>query len=217
MKRMITVVAFIAAMLLVVSNVVLADSATKADSSSVQREQQIKGGIQALLSFVSKYEPSDTGMVPDSVSAPVHKTWADVMDRTLNMFSAAISEIVGTVEKAAPAVWRIVIRQQYAKAAGGLAIPLIFMLFIIFYYRFMKKRWTQRADKEVEEMINSSDEGWAWGWRVFWAKCVPLFSAVIAGGFLIDAIQKAVLYCFNPYYYAIRDILVLLLGKTYGM
>lgn len=216
MKRMTAVLAFIT-LLLFSSSVVWAQKNASADSISQQREQEIKSGLQAMASYVLKYTPPDTLHPADSTSASAHKTWANVLDKALDMFSSTISEIAGTVEKAAPAIWKIMVRQQYAKAAGELIVPMGILIFIVFIYFYMKKKWTPAVDNTVDEMIASSDHGWAWGWRIFCTKFLPLLGGIITGGFLIDAIQKAVLLGLNPYYYAIRDILVLLLGKTYGM
>lgn len=209
--------------ILLLASVGYAQGQSKPDSTAAVREQQIKAGIDALIAFVgTSVATTDSASATDSTAAQ-HKTWGGVLEKSLDMFSGAISKIASLIEQAAPHVWAIMVRQQYAKAAGEVAIPFGFLLFVTFYYRFLKKKWTPDTDKQFDTMVNngyapsSSDSGYGWGWRVFFGKFLPLVGWSVSGGFLISAIQNAVLYTFNPYYYAIRDILVLLLGSSRGM
>ena len=211
MKRL---MAFIAINLLLYCSL-FAQATEKVDSAKVVRDAQIKDGINALVSYVSKYGmPSDSAR--DSLVTSGHKTWADVLDKSINMFSSAVKEIAQTIEQAAPVVFGIMVRQQYAKAIAAVIVPLGFLIFVIFFYRFVNKKWQPASDEAVEEKIDS-DLGSAWFWRIAITKFLPLVGGIFAGGFLISGIQEAMLYGMNPYYYAIRDILTLLLGSSHGM
>lgn len=204
-----------------------AQTATQADSAARAQqqasEQQTIAAINALIGYVGKYAtPADSAAQAKDTTGNKHATWGGIFDKALGMFSGAISKIAETLEQAAPYVWKIMVLQQYAKAAGGIAIPLGFLLFLFFYHHYINKWWTGKADETFDEMSSDSSSyskstGQGWGFRVFFCRFIPLVGGLFVGGFLISAIQNAVLYTMNPYYYAIRDMIVLLLGTSHGM
>lgn len=200
-------------MIIALSCSVFAQTAEKPDSAKITRDNQIKESLVALGAYVSKYNVDSTET--DSSSVAGHKSWGDVANKALDMLSGAVSEIVGTLEKAAPYVMTIMVRQQYAKAVAEVIAPLGFLIFVFVYSWYANKKWKPADDERVEDMFGSDSS--AFTWRIFFCRFLPLVGGLFSAGFLISGIQNALLYGMNPYYYAIRDTLVLLLGSSHGM
>lgn len=142
--------------------------------------------------------------VKEGETAPPQKNMAEVADRALSMVSGMIASVSQTVEKAAPEVWRIMILQQYAKALGTMLTPLLMCILVIGYYQFAKRKIGQADWKEP------------WGeteWSQFWLSlAVPVFFGVWFGIWFCSALSSSVTFLINPEYYAVRDILIMVMN-----
>ena len=134
------------------------------------------------------------------------KSVGDVADKALGMFSGAIASLSSTMQKVAPEVWRIMIRQQYAKAISMMSFPLLTLAVITLYSIIIRKMWkTVEYDKKYEV----PDE------RVFqiaMADIAPLIFGVIFGMILAYHFSEAIPLLLNPEYYAIKDLLKMILS-----
>lgn len=132
------------------------------------------------------------------------KTLAEVSDKALSMLEKSVSTVAAGVEKAAPQVWRVALRQQYARAIAPLIVPFgaCCLLFPLALFAWRK--------------------GWAWSltdgaWEtpgpfLLW---VGVAAAVLVPGFfLLRQLQESTLLLINPEWYALRDLVQLLLGKS---
>src|SRR5687767_4312518 len=91
------------------------------DGLSKQDVEVLKDAVSALQdSFAPTASPAPGAQASP---APPQKNMADVADKVVDLGARAIAQAAGTVQKVAPEVWRIMIRQQYAKAAGLLVVP----------------------------------------------------------------------------------------------
>ncbi|OGZ07085.1 MAG: hypothetical protein A3C93_01665 [Candidatus Lloydbacteria bacterium RIFCSPHIGHO2_02_FULL_54_17] len=135
------------------------------------------------------------------------KTVADVADRALSMVENVTAQLSNTLSKVAPEVWRIMIRQQYAKAAMATIVPLgtLFAIFIVVAY--IRKYW--RPDNG--DTFSDDDEKWGYIWVT---RIIPGVLLLLNGLWLFNRMSDAIAYLINPEYYAIQDLLRMLLTRT---
>ncbi len=134
-----------------------------------------------------------------------HKTVSDVADKALDLVSRAVASISATLEKVAPHVWKIMIKQQYAKAIGGLIVPLGLLFLTTLYWRILRKLW------KTDGMVKASEEWWTHLW---FANIIPCFFGVIFAAWSFARLAESVMLLVNPEYYAVRDIITMLLGQA---
>lgn len=173
-----------------VSQVVNSDDAAK-----------LKQGIQDLgQAFgVSSPTPSPTpSATPDS-----KKTIADVADKALNMVGSLTAQLSKVLEQVAPQVWRIMIKQQYAKAIGHVTVPVGFLMVVLSYAGVVHLLW-----KRPEDVKSDDHAYWLWGARI-----VPIFCGVLFGIWFFIALAGSIMILINPEYYAIQDLLRMLMRQ----
>lgn len=135
---------------------------------------------------------------------PPQKSAADVADKALEMVGGLVSQVSETLQKVAPDVWRMMIRQQYAKAIADLLVPWLLVLLSFVLWSVLNKKWV----KTVEHGTYMSDEEIS---RMVFVSIIPTVSGIIFGVWGIVALSSSIKYIVNPEYYAVRDILLMLL------
>lgn len=132
------------------------------------------------------------------------KTAVDVADQALTMLSGAASKISDMLQKTAPEVWRIMIRQQYTEAVRDTSVSALFLLLTVVTY------FSTRKYLKIDETV------WKYSTEQDWKHVCKWF---ILGGNLVAAI---VFICYlagsigqvmNPEYYAIKNMFELAQGK----
>ena len=194
------------AIMLLITSSAFAQQPTQEKPFTSAEEAKLREGTAAIIKYIRTQQGLDSTTLLGSKNIP------DIVDKALDKFGGAVSAIYVNVQKAAPKVWEIMILQQYAKALSGVAGPLLTLVMIIIVYYFMRKRWTSAADVKFDD----SGSGGFWTRNIV-TRAIPLVSGLIVCGFLFSAIKDASLLLVNPQYYAIRDLLVLLLGSGHGM
>jgi hypothetical protein len=151
----------------------------------------MKKSTLSILTFISCGLPA--------LAYAEEKTAADVAGQALNMLSAGVSKISDLVQKTAPEVWRIMIRQQYAEVAVDVGLSALFLSVAIgvFYA-------TKRYLKIEEPKQYGDDNDWkhVCKWWVFAGILVTSIIFVCNVGFGIGKL-------INPEYYAIKSMLEL--------
>lgn len=185
-------------------------AATPKKPFTAAEEAKIREGVSAILTYIQTQQNIDSAAVArGGIKIP------DVVDKALDKFGSATTVIYENVKKAAPQVWMIMMLQQYAKAVVGLLGPLLWLLMIFLFYRFISKHWTPAADEIWDKNWGTKRSGF-W-WRGFFTKILPIFAGFIACWVLAVQAKVSMLLFINPEYYAIRDLLILLLGSSHGM
>lgn len=177
------------------------DTSMTKSGLSVQDAEKIKEGYAAIQKFLGS-NPLDTA------GDNSKKSFADIADKALDMVGRAVGSISATLQKVAPEVWRIMIRQQYAKAISEPIAPALWLVLCIIWYKFTTKKWTPDVDGGDEDNAM---------FRVIITKGLPTVGGAVAGGFLIFAIKTSVLLAMNPEYYAIKDLFTMILKTNPGM
>jgi len=140
------------------------------------------------------------------------KTVADVADKGLDMVKQWVADAAITLNKVAPDVWRVMMKQQYAKAIADLIGPWGTFLLLLMYIAVMRKKWVLTQDKDInidkETKIKLSTIR---AWIVYVIPIAFLFLAALFGlSYLSDSIKLLI----NPEFYALRDLILILLGKS---
>jgi hypothetical protein len=141
------------------------------------------------------------------------KTPAEVADKALDMFGNVVGQLSAEMEKMAPEVWRIMVRQQYAKAFTTLAGPLAAMFFILIFMFIGGKVWKhdpsqafwkgEREDTPTNRCV-----------RLVCMRFIPILAITAIGATLASRLGESVGFLINPEYYALKDLLMLLRSST---
>lgn len=136
-------------------------------------------------------------------------TVAEVADKALTMVGNAVGTIAGIVQKVAPEVWEIMVRQQYAAAVGMLVGPFLFLLLTGTYTLVVKKYWKKYPDSEP--YFNKDKDPTEKLLRGLLTTLFPGLIGMVVAGTLAYRIGDALPMAINPKYYAVRDLLQMLL------
>lgn len=119
------------------------------------------------------------------------KEAVDTADKALDMLSSFATTISESIEKLAPEVWRIMIRQQFAEAVTSAILSAILLGISIATYKVSRAFWVKEE----------SDGGWEALSAVSYALTLGLLIGVVSNGL------NATKLFLNPEYYAIKDLL----------
>ena len=144
---------------------------------------------------------------PAPAPAPPKKTMADVADKALDMATGFVTQISASMQKVAPEVWRIMIMQQYAKAIGDLVLPLGLVLMVIIYAFVARKKWKLAEDQNNDWKDSEHN------WHFAVTACLPLVLGAIFAICTVVALSDSIKYLVNPEYYAVKDLLTMLLNR----
>lgn len=133
------------------------------------------------------------------------KNVADVMDKGLDMLSGYVGTLEGVVSKFAPEVWRIMVKQQYAKAISYPVFWGLLILLPIGFHWMGRKSVGAKKGQPLYEADTDSD-GFLYG--LF---CIlPSVAGMVCGAFFIYYLSQSIMIAVNPEYYALKDIIDLL-------
>lgn len=142
---------------------------------------------------------------PQQPPQPAPTTMPQVADKALGMLGNLVAGVSQTLNKVAPEVWRVMIRQQYAKAIGNFLTPFLFFLTVVIYMLVMKGLWKCPArDDDQDEWI---------AWMIFCRWIPMVFGIIFFMVFaydLVDSIQILI----NPEFYALKDLLTMVFNPS---
>lgn len=167
--------------------------------------RQLGEQVKALKSIVND-EPK-----PEAKPVEPPKTMANVADKALDMLGGAVGTVSETLKKMGPEVWRIMIMQQYAKAAQAIVGPLFALIASIVILFSLRKATTPIEDSDKSKGIEEdSDDMKIFKKVVRWILYViPCILAFVVASYIADAVAMII----NPEYYALKDLLGLMTGK----
>jgi len=153
---------------------------------------------------------------PGQPQAPAtqKKTMADVTDKALDMVNKMVADAAITLQKVAPDVWRIMIKQQYAYAFSTLVAPWFSLLFVLGFMLTMIKKWKLDVNVQLAFKEKQSPEIYAKFWIAY---AVPMIFIFIFGFWGISRIADSAALLINPEFYAIKNLILILLGKPTGV
>jgi len=183
----------------------------------IEEKQQV---LEALKTINETFKGAQPAPAPQAEKKDSGKSMADVADKALDISTKYIGQAAAILEKAAPHVWRVMVMQQYAKAVGEIAIPFGWMLMILVATAVLRSQWKiypknvyekdaeGKRTSEILHHASSDDETTA---HTLAALVVPILAELIAGGFFVYNLANSAMYLINPEYYAIKDLVAMLL------
>lgn len=135
------------------------------------------------------------------------KTFADVLDKGLDLFTVYATSLSDMLKKIAPEVFKIMVRQQYAKAIGSIFL-WTFLPCLVFSFPFAFRRMMYGKGSDVKILSSPDYEGY-YNPDEF---RVVMSWAIITLGFILSMvgllnISQSVIILINPEYYAIKDMI----------
>jgi hypothetical protein len=129
------------------------------------------------------------------------KTFADVLDKGLDLFTVYATSLSDMLKKIAPEVFKIMVRQQYAEAIGSIFL-WIFLPCLVFSFPFAFRRMMYGKDSDAKILSSPDYEEFH----------VVISWAIITLGFILSMIgllniSESVIILINPEYYAIKDMI----------
>lgn len=221
MKKNVIVGLFISMSIFLGTGTLLAEeNSPKPDSSlsapPISKEDAAK--LKGLLDQFNKVESGEKPPAPSTSSTPEKKeeskTMANVADRALDMLGSVVAGISQSLQKIAPEVWRIMIKQQFAKAAFNVATPLLFFLGGLIGIVIMRKMWKAGEGPLIDQLpkevrYTGWDKGDGMILKQIFRSWIPLAFLVISGGILAINIGESIKLVINPEFYAIKDLITL--------
>ena len=171
-------------------------------SLSPQDTEVIKRNAQALgtLFGVEQEQPKPT---PNTGTQQQGKSMAEVAERAIDLTAQAIATIASTIQKIAPDIWRIMLKQQYVKGVQGL-IPPFGLLFLVFVYRAKIAPKCFPVPTEENRAREDDDEKWL---RIWLTSIIPVGLMYLLGAWGVKQLSDCLGYLINPEFYAIQDLL----------
>src|SRR3989338_7472234 len=168
------------------------------DPEDMEKLQKDLAGLAKVLGLeVTKGKEEAKKTAPE-------KTIANVLDKALDISTVYVASVAQTLQKVAPELWRIMIRQQYANAVSYLVVPLgLVLLGMVLYYLVGKLIFEGNAD--FDKMNPQA-------WRVVGRVVLFIASGVVSIVAVFESVS-AVKILINPEHYAIKDLLAVLLGR----
>jgi hypothetical protein len=195
---------------LILSFVLMFSGVANAQESQlpIQLTPEAKKGIELMAKGFGLEAPAGaTKATPElqkQTSANVgEKSVADVADRALNMVEQGSKYMEDHIKKVAPELWRIMVRQQYGTALGNLMLSLGWMIAAVLAHFFLGKMWALPANKDSEEH----------GARIVIVAIIPTVVGLWAFIVLMWTLGDSVKLLFNPEYYAVRDLVRVILAR----
>ena len=118
------------------------------------------------------------------------------------------------------------VRQQYAKAIAGLVVPWGLILVLLIYMKLVKSGWVinpptdsqgNPKDESKITQIEKEEISFSILARLIVTKVAPIVLCLICGVWGLVRLSSSILYLVNPEYYAVRDLLQMVLAPGSGM
>lgn len=175
----------------------------KGTTVSTEDAKKLKDTAKVLGTVFGVDVPKEEAKAEEKKEEP-KKTLADVADRGLDMVQSFVTALSETLKKIAPEVWRVMVRQQYAKAFSYLIVPWGLLFMTLAYMNIVKRYWLGSNGKEDEDAEHAP---------IWFKKILPLVVVFICAVWGLLNLKDSVLLFYNPEYYAIQDLLTMILRK----
>lgn len=184
-----------------------ASLATAENAAAVKKGVEELGKLFAVEAPPQKAEPQKIEVDP----AP-QKSMADVMDKAIDKVSDVVGAMAKAISNIAPEVWRIMVRQQYAKGIAFLIVPFLLTLVLVAGFFASKARYDHVisliGNPNNPERADSDEAGFFWFLKIAFTVFIGLSFVWLA-----NRITDAALFLINPEFYAIQDLLRMILNK----
>jgi hypothetical protein len=135
------------------------------------------------------------------------KSMADVMDKGLDVLTGYVGTLEGVVSKFAPEVWRIMVKQQYAKA---ISYPLFWGLMLFVPFGVNKLARSGFGVPKEMSLAEWDDKENYDGFMFAFTGIIPTITGIIFAMIFLYNLTQGIMIAINPEYYALKDIIQLL-------
>lgn len=137
------------------------------------------------------------------------KIMPEVVDKALDLTAKGISVIAQNIEKAAPWVWEVMLRQQYANAISYLIEPWGLFIFTLVFTLIARKKlhYEYQDTKKTKIDFEKGDNMEIFIFRTV----VPLICIAIFAIWGLDRLSDSIQILINPDYYAIKNLLQIIM------
>lgn len=115
------------------------DSTVKLTQEEVKQLQEWAATLGKAFGINPDFKKEEKQETKEEIGVQQTKTFADVADKSLDMVKNLVISLSQTLEKAAPQIWRVMVKQQYARAIANLILPWS-LFFITIVYAFVTKK-----------------------------------------------------------------------------
>lgn len=198
--------------------------ATPERALSEEDTAKLRANVRALAEAFGLQPPQAQGQqAQEQQKKPAESTtMAKVADKALDMVNSLVASAAVTLNKVAPEVWRIMIRQQYANAISGPLLPFGILVLAGLWCYITKRMWPKpqppdsppekASDIEMQEYkVRYSSYQDLRGTRFVFTSIIPFAALCFFGTWLVIEMRDSIKILINPQYYAFRDLLNILL------
>ena len=187
---------------------------------------KLRANVRALAEAFGLQPPQAQGQQAQQAQRQQQKaegtTIAKVADKALDMVNSLVASAAVTLNKVAPEVWRIMIRQQYANALSGPLLPFGILVLAGLWCFITKRMWLEPqppdappqnasdAEQKMYEAKLSTCKDARTTWLVL-TSIIPFIALCVFGTWLVVEMRDSIKILINPEYYAFRDLLNILL------
>jgi hypothetical protein len=151
--------------------------------------------------------PAPSASATPTTAAEVASKAIDMMgsgaNKVVDMIGNAVGTLSANLAKIAPEVWRIMIMQQYAKAANVIVVPILLLILTGAVTIVLRKNFPPPPPWEKD---------WDQGdcFRLWVRTIIPTIFMCWFGCWFVSGVSDGIRYLINPEFYAIKDILMLI-------
>lgn len=191
---------------------------------SDQEAQALRADLQTLATAMGiEQGATNTSTATAQENIQENTTMANVADRALTLVNGLVAQLSTTLETMAPELWRVMIKQQYAKAVTNLVVPIGLFFAALAYWLTFRNRVHEIINKLSEGSLDKvrdrgdsnesvkqelSSIGLAFG------SWLPIAFMCIFASWSFNRIADSAALLINPEYYAVRDIMLMLLNPS---
>lgn len=129
----------------------------------------------------------------------------DGATKTLEALGHGAAQIAATTEKAAPVIWKIMVKQQVANGLANVIGPLIAWLAAYFFHGIIVAAFGTA--------FGSSSDSTVVGWKIFLGYVAPIAVGIAGTIWFIAALMRSLQQLVNPQYFAARDLINMITGR----
>jgi hypothetical protein len=189
------------------------EEVVSSDVFTGEEREEVRAMLQQILS-VANNQQDQHAATKQNTTDDASINMAQVADRALDLTTNFVTTVAGKMEEVAPTVWEIMIRQQYAEAIGGMVVPWGIFFFTLIFALIARKAWKLDDHEKDDKIIGDYNSLTHRGTRGLFTFFIPFMIMLFTGVSGKWALRDSIMLLVNPEYYAVRDLLTMLLGNA---
>lgn len=193
--------------------------AVKLSQGEIKQLQEGAATLGKAFGINPDFKKEEKQETKKETDAQQKKTFADVADKSLDLVKNLVISLSQTLEKVAPQIWRVMVKQQYARAIADLSLPWGLFLITVIYTFIIKRIWRWKPEYDNMPFTDNDDIPdmplpTERGVRGFFTVIIPFIFGFIFAIWGCVVLKNSMLLLINPEYYAIRDLLLMIMNPS---